>query len=185
MSVKEKWIHAVTALAFVALFGGVWYKFPVLMAGPQAVFSTISGFVSLYGLTFAIVELLRTRAVAEKVKSETDKALTRVENLADLKLLSDCQANVEQAIQFIEMKLVVPIALLTQINKVYSQHFHADIHNASKPQAKNVAVIRTYTASQRSKPSKNYYDNLGMTLALITTELASEIALKGKLGNRS
>ncbi|MBC8718173.1 hypothetical protein [Ochrobactrum sp. Marseille-Q0166] len=185
MKLKEKRVHSIIALIFFISFLALWYFIPQLMLNSQAVFSTVTGFASLYGLSFAIVELIRTRGVAEEVKAETNNVLLRVENLADLKLLSDCQSTIEQIMQYIDMKKAVPTFLLTQVNKIYSQHFHASINDASKPQAANVAIIRTYVASNGLRQPSNYYTNLKNTLALITTEVAMEMASKGKLGNRA
>lgn len=125
------------------------YFVPDLRKDVPTAFSTITGFATLYGLIFAIIEVLRLQSVAaltQKVARDTEQ---RVYEISSAKNLTECQSCIEYALDDIDKSGFVGLSPLSRIIKFYSSEFVADMGDETSIHRTNISVVNSYIAAYR------------------------------------
>ncbi|HCE2458133.1 TPA: hypothetical protein NGU08_004449 [Vibrio parahaemolyticus] len=173
--VDHKSIHHVVLLVVVCSSVALFYFYPEFSQSNLVTFSTLGGIVTFYSLVFAVVELLRTKGVAQK-------AATRVENLYAVKDLSMCQSALETALVAIEKNEAIQSNTLCNIVKVYSHVFHEKLEDVNSQHRHAKSFLDSYSFASKSRlngtsTNKNSNQNkLRESLMLMLEHISSEIA---------
>lgn len=145
--------------------------FPSLLKDVPATFATITGFATLYGLIFTVIEVVRTKAAASEAADAADEARRAVASLYDIRDGSECLSLIETALSGIEREGTVQLALLARIVKLYSATFHEEQKDDGSPQRQAVAMVESY--SLLAKPKSAPTGRLKGALMSMTTHLSS------------
>ena len=174
-------VHLVAAIAIGGGFIATAYCFPDLRANKATTFGTISGFATFYGVVFAIIELLRTKAAALMAEKSSAKVLNRVEALQGMKHMAECQAAIEVAVAMVDRGEPISLAALMQIVKMYSLHFHIELRDPTSSQRENIAILESYAlVSSNTRGRKTNLGNLKRTLISMTRHLSGATAATSK-----
>ena len=177
----SRWIHAVVALVVVVVLFLSLYFVPDLHKDKAILFGTVGGFATIYGVLFAIVEVMRTQAVAVLTEEASKKVLGQVEGLHGMTQIAECQAAIGIATDMIDRGEEISLAALTQIVKMYSLKFHCELQNAESEQRANIAILQSYaTVKGNSRGSKTALGNLSKALMDMTGHLSCATATTTK-----
>lgn len=180
--ISSKYAHAVTAVGTVAVSFLAVYLLPDLWKGDVTRFGTVGFFITAYGVLFAIIEVLRTKSAAQLVSTESAKILQQVENLSGLRLLSECQSAIELAVQVIDTRETPPLAMLTSISRIYSEHFHEQLVDPNSQPRRHTAMLESFAIASAQKVGTRNLGKLRGTFLAMTSEIATETARRSKNG---
>lgn len=168
-------------LIFLAAYFLV-YLFPDIWNSNVTKFATIGFFITFYGVVFTIVEVIRTKSATQLVSDESGKILRKVDNLAGLRLLNECQAAIDLAIRVIDNRGKIPLSMLTTILKIYTEHFHKELEDPKSTHRRNSAMLQSFAEASPKREKLNNLSNIRRTFAAMTMEISTEIARKSKNG---
>lgn len=181
---KSKLAHVLVAI-FITLVAGlsIWF-FPSLWRGESAKFGTLTGFFTIYGVIFAIIEVIRTKSAAEEAKDSTQKVLDHVEKLSGIRLLSECQTAIDLTVKCIDDGQTIPLSHLLKILKIYSQHYHEELQIATSEQRQNVGILESYAGARphRGGVTLTASGNLKTALVAMTRGINTDVGRSGKIG---
>ena len=140
--------------AIVCIGAGVisFFCAPALWGEGRAAFSTISGFATLYGVGFAVIETFRARTASEAAKAAASEASSRMVKLHQVKDVAKCQMLIEEELQDLEDRRIVSIARISKIQDLYTAEFSIDYEDQGSDQRINVAALQNHAIFSGSKP---------------------------------
>lgn len=146
---RERWAH--WPFAGITLAGLVtsFYFIPDLRKDVATGFATFTGFVTIYGLVFAAVEVLRLKSVTELTQRVARQTESRVRAISSAKNLTECQSCIEYALEDIDKSGSVGSSPLARIVKFYSYEFIDSMHDDLSIHRTNVSLVNSYIGSYR------------------------------------
>lgn len=144
MNLNSKWMHIINFFVCLIGAGGVILLFPGLRKDQSTTLGTIGVFLTLYGVTFAIIELIRLKSASYLASKEAKRIFDMVTNLATAREIIECQTKIEIAVEAIDKKKGIPSASLCSIIKLYSQVFHNEVGDENSEHRKNRSIIQSY-----------------------------------------
>jgi hypothetical protein len=120
------------------------YYFPDLRKDGGIAFSTVSGFATIYGVIFAIIEVLRAKAAIILARDLTQRVLTQVHTLQGVQKLSECQAAIEFCIEIFDRGERLPLSAIAQVVKIYSVYFHSELLSPNSEHRKLISILESY-----------------------------------------
>ncbi len=125
--IKDKKFHIlVFAVVFLIATIMIWVL-KDLRNSISSWFGSVGFFVTLYGVIFTIVEVLRVKDANEIADRRVEVALANINNLNGQKEIVECQALIEK---IIDKKRIANSTELNQIIKIYTLCFGNEIGNA-------------------------------------------------------
>lgn len=166
----SKWVHGFAFLAVVVCFFYVHDKYKSLFADDPISLSTFGTFFTIYGVVFAVIELLRVKNAVELAEKAAEHVFNTVTGLVTSREIIECQAKIESAVSHIDDQQAIPTSALCQILKLYSQIFYNELKDEHSEHRKNKSIIESYA----NNPNKLARANKDMksTLLSIVSQLA-------------
>lgn len=154
MNLNSRWMHILAFLVCFIVAGMLIFYFPDLKRDQPTTLGTAGVFLTLYGVTFAIIELVRLKSASYLANKEARRVFDMVTNLATAREIIECQTKIEIAVEAIDEKRIIPSASLCSIVKLYSQVFHHEVGDENSEHRKNRSIVQSYYISGRL-PAKN------------------------------
>jgi hypothetical protein len=149
-----------------------------LWTGNVAIFATISGFVTVYGVAFAIIETWRARNASELARSAAFDARDRMGALYNVKNIGECQAGIRNALSDLDKDGWVSTASLSRILELYTAEFFDAYDNPHSEQRKSIAMLQSHAASASGPLKGQAVRRLKDTLVKMLTDLTAKAAVK-------
>jgi hypothetical protein len=171
----SRWAHFVVALITVLLGFVTAWSWPGLVKDAPTAFGTIGFFVTLYGVVFAIIEVLRLKAAAELAMKAAKKAARRIEALYDARNSAECQTLIENVLNRLDEDGTLSASSLGRIVKLYAAEFSTTYELETSPHRTRVATVNSFAFAQRgSKLSRiTSCDNLKAALVNMVEDLSA------------
>jgi hypothetical protein len=151
MDIHSKKVHLIAvALCFVVAVLVV-VLFPGLRKDESALLGTAGAFITLYGVIFAIIEVLRLKSASKLAEDEARRVFDSVVNLVTAREIIECQTKIEHAVEAIDENRLVPSASLCGIVKLYSQVFHEEVGKEESEHRRHRSTVESYYVSGRPK----------------------------------
>lgn len=145
----RKSLHITLALVAAVISVGLVCYYSDLTKDPPTTFATVSGLATLYGVAFAILEVIRARSAASLAAVEASRAAASVSTLYGLGALSECQSCIEYALEGIDKDGQVLSSPLSRIMKLYIEEFHREYLDERSAQRENVSIVQSYASLQQ------------------------------------
>lgn len=129
---------------------------------------TIGFFVTLYGLIFTIIEVLRLNSVSAETNAVAEKVYTAVTGLISIKEITECQGKIESALGSLDEGVCIPSVTMFNIIKIYSTVFHLELKNDQSVHRKNKAQLESYCFNPNIKKQVTYKNSQKLREALIS-----------------
>ena len=152
---------------------------PTLVSTSTDVLAFVGTFFTIYGVIFAIVEVIRLQAVAQIASSEARQVYTQLTRIKNSEIAGKCQAYINNAIRNADNFTDIPDTLLSDIHSMYRElivhdESTGDVHKMLEdilvahmgkvkqdPYKKPTKVIQALTAmSANLSVVKNNYNKL-------------------------
>lgn len=144
-----------------------------LWTGNVATFATISGFATVYGVAFAIIETWRARTASELARSAASDASGKIRALYNVKNIAECQAGIRDGLRDLDKDGWISTASLSRILELYTAEFHEAYHNPSSEQRKSIAMLQSHAASASGPLKGQAVQRLKDTLLKMLTDLTA------------
>jgi hypothetical protein len=148
------------------------FALPELWQGSVATFATIGGFVTVYGVVFAIIETWRARAASEMACRAAAEANRRVVILYNVKNIAECQACIRDTLGDLDKDGWASTAALSRILELYTAEFHEAYRDPGSQQRESIAALQSHAASAsgplKGRPLTRLKDTLVKMLADLT-----------------
>lgn len=179
----DRTIHVFTGVGILVIGLPLALIFqPALSSDVPTTFSTVTGFATLYGLIFTVVEVVRAKDAASKAEHAAKQAHDAVALLYDIRDGSECLSLIEAALSGIDREGTVQLALLARILKIYSATFCEEQKDDASPHRQNVAMMESYSAFP--KPRALDKGKLKSTLMSMTGHLSATASIRVQGGTR-
>lgn len=156
--------HAFSALVVAILWLVSMVAFEPLRDGPASVFSTLFGFITVYGLVVAIVEIGRTKSVLQLVSDRAKNVTQDLEALYSSRDIAECQICIESSLAAIDEMGSVPLPTLAKILKIYSREFAPELTDKKSEHSLCLCDYMNYMAlPSRGRTQKNAAGQAAMT----------------------
>ncbi|MGE6790852.1 hypothetical protein ACQKFS_02350 [Pseudomonas guineae] len=155
MNLNSKWIHIITFLACFIGAGVLILLFPELKKDQPTTLGTAGVFLTLYGVTFAIIELVRLKSASFLANKEARRVFDIATNLVTAREIIECQTKIEIAVEAIDEKRLIPSASLCSIVKLYSQVFHHEVGDDNSEHRKHRSIVQAYYISGQLPPKSS------------------------------
>ena len=171
-------IHISTAFAVAALAGLSFKIAPELWKDTAASFSSTGGFLTLYGVIFAVIEAMRAKAAAELAAIAAKSASRAVATMYGLRSVTECQTQIRTALTDLEKNGSVSAAVLARVLELYTAEFHIEYQNPQSTERLNVAELQSHAgaAGEALKPAPKA--RLGAVLRKMLADIAARGASK-------
>lgn len=169
-------VYFLACLVIVVTF---LYRFPLLLGETQVVFSTISGFATLYGVGFAIIETFRARAASQEAKAAASEASCKIVKLYQVKDVAKCQMLIQEELQDLEGSKTLSMARISKILELYTAEFSDKYEDEKSEQRINIAALQNHSVFSGSKPlSTRAANDLRKTLMKMLADLSTAATRK-------
>lgn len=139
----SRWPHV--AIALVAIIGMIGSRaWPDLWKDQPTAFATIGFFVTAYGVAFAIVELLRTKAAAVLAASAARAAEAKVASLYDSRNAVECQTLIEGVLERLQEDGTLSSGSLSRIVRLYAAEFSDDYEREDSRCRRHVGMVSSF-----------------------------------------
>lgn len=179
---SNRMLHVVSLVA-VLLTAALSCAFaPELWTGRISAFSTFSGFATIYGVIFTVIEVMRARSASEMAKNAASSAHNAVLSVIDVKTLGECKVYISNSLIDLERDGWASTSVLARIIELYTAQFYAVYDIPDSPQRMAVAALQSHAASASGPLSGRSLTRLKKTLTtmLIHVTSASGEKLSGK-----
>jgi hypothetical protein len=168
-------IHWLAALLTTIVAAIVMWLIPALRHDAASSFSTLGVFLTLYGVLFAIIEVLRIQAAAALAAQAARDARELVQSAYSLRDASECLSCIDFALRGLDAGDSVPSAALNQITRLYAAEFQSELNDETSSQRRNIAMLQSYVNARRPGAPRS-------TQSLQTTlmEMSSDLAQRGQ-----
>ncbi|QOL80030.1 hypothetical protein [Pseudooceanicola spongiae] len=174
-----KYIHVVYFLVCMVIVGICLYRFPLLLRGEQVAFSNVSGFATLYGVGFAIIETFRARAASQEAKAAASEASRKIVKLHQVKDVAKCQMLIQEELQDLEGSKILSMARITKILELYTAEFSDKYEDETSAQRINIAALQSHSVFSGAKPlSIRAANDLRKTLMKMLADLSTAATRK-------
>lgn len=136
-----------------------------LMDGALNRLGTIGVFVTIYGVMFSIVEVMRLQSVAATATSEARDAYNKAMHLVAAEKISDCHHLITTATDLTNQKIYIPDSLVLQIIRKYSE---LNASATGQEKTENEVLETTLTAYVESDRAGDYMRPTAALSALIS-----------------
>lgn len=157
---------------------------PELWRDDATSFATIGGFVTLYGVVFAVIETWRARNASEQSRTAAEAASRRVAALYELGGIARCQGCIHDALRDLERDGWASTSSLTRIIELYTAEFHGAYQDPSTPQRQAIAALQSHAASApgplKGPALRRLKDTLLTMLADVTAAAGLKLSEKPK-----
>jgi len=144
----QRVVHIWAFIACFALASIYLWAIPDTRKDSNQIFSTITGWVTIYAAFFAMIEIARLRSASELAKASADTATyalrTKILAATQLRLLLECQFHVDSAISAIDTKRAISS---TQVNNLIKS-YRVCIENESEAKGTDDERMRLETVNQ-------------------------------------
>lgn len=172
-------IHIAAAALVAILASTARILVPELWADRVLTFATVGGFLTFYGVVFAVIETWRARGASALAEKAAKDARDRVSSLHNLKNLAECQSCIGFAIKDIDRDGWASTSALTRIVELYTAEFHDAYDDPQSHQRLAIAALQSHAASASGPLSGRTLSRLKETLLSMLSDLAA--ASGGKL----
>lgn len=152
MNLNSRWMHIIAFSACFIGAGGLIFLFPDLKKDQPTTLGTAGVFLTLYGVIFAIIELVRLKSASYLANKEARRVFDTVTNLVTAREIIECQTKIEIAVEAIDEKRAIPSASLCSIVKLYSQVFHNEVGDENSEHRRNRSIVQSYYINGRPPP---------------------------------
>jgi hypothetical protein len=168
---RDKAVHIWYALSIglLCIVSILWKQ--SLVKDPETTLGTLGTFATIYGVIFAIIEVMRVKAAAILVKEESERVLSTVTSLVKAREIIECQALVTAALSSVDDGRAIPNELLSRILKLYSQVFHSEVAIDTSPHRKNRSVIESYVHSASASTGRSAASKTQIALRSVSSQL--------------
>lgn len=173
----SKIIHVVIFIIVVTCCGGIFYFLPELRKDSITVFTVMSGFLTLYGVVFAAIQVVRARKSADLAKIESEKVFHKMDDLYGLRDITQCLSAIEMAMDSIIKNEHISASTLLTITKVYSAIFSTEIDDEKSEYRKNNSMLHSFSHAAESSNSTNKV-RLRKALLSMSSHLSGEAGKK-------
>lgn len=171
---SDRSIHVGTALLTILLCvisSGIW---PDLFKDKPTSFSTVGFFITIYGVVFTIIEVLRAKAMAEVAAETAVRTAKRVETLYDVRNLAECQTLIENALDQLHEERTLSSSALSRIVKLYAAEFSTTYAQTTSRHRQHIGMVNSFAFSGRTKsPKLANVGKLKSTLVEMMAELSA------------
>lgn len=159
---KSRAIHIITLAILAGLALLIAWQWPQLANKPKDMLAFIGFWVTTYGLTVAIIEIIRL----ESVSSANLKAATTSHNSLKLQIelqeLTSCLEIINSSVSELTNQKAVPAIFISRIKKIYISIFPSKSEDC--PHHKNILILNSYQHVRQTRKSKtNNYENYELT----------------------
>ena len=140
-------IHAASLCVIVLGCASTRLFLPDLWKDDVTAFSTLGGFVTLYGVIFAVIETWRARNASEQARTAAEAAGRRVAGLYELGGIARCQGCIHDALRDLEREGWASTSSLTRIIELYTAEFHESYEDPTTPQRQAIAALQSHAAT--------------------------------------
>jgi hypothetical protein len=120
---------------------------PDLWRDNVAIFSSLGGFVTVYGVAFAVIETWRARSASEMAESAAKEASSNVTKILNIKNISECKQCIRSTILDLEKDGWASTSALTRILELYVSEFCNEYVDENSNQRNLVASLRSHAAN--------------------------------------
>jgi hypothetical protein len=162
--------------SFVVIFGlaiGSYFVASELWKDRAAVFATVGGFLTLYGVIFAIVETLRARAASEMASAAANSSRHQTMMIFNIKNIAECQSCIRDTLSDLDKVGWVSTASLSRIIELYTAEFHHEYQDTSSPQREAIASLQSHASSAVGPLKSRPLSRLRQTLIQMLTDLTA------------
>ncbi|OAX85789.1 hypothetical protein A7D16_05785 [Xanthomonas nasturtii] len=118
-----------------------------LYDGIPKTLGSVSAFLTVYGVIFALIELARTRSAAELAEQKASHVVSVIEDLMTAREISECQAAVESALEGIGRGEGISGSHIVRIIRLYSRVFPLEMKSDNSPHRRNRTILESYEFS--------------------------------------
>lgn len=145
-----------------------------LYDGISKTLGSVGGFLTVYAVIFAIIELARTRSAAELAEQKVAEVVKVVEDLMTAREISECQAAVEYALDGITQTEGISGSHIVKIIRLYSQVFPLEMKDERSRHRKNRTILESYEFSAADAAKASVPKKTKRALLEISGHLAEE-----------
>lgn len=173
----DKRVHLITFFATLAACAVVSFVWRDLWKDAPTSFATLMGFVTLYGVAFAVAELLRVKAAAIEAANAAKQASDQVNNLFGVRDAVECQISIENILSIIDDGGTIPLSHISRIGRFYTSQFPELYIDTSSDVRRRVIILESFGGLAPSVRSKNVR-RVSMVLSEISNHLSSSVSNK-------
>jgi hypothetical protein len=151
---------------------------PQLWSGSVVTFATIGGFVTVYGVVFAIIETWRARAASELAGAAAADANRKIAALYDVKNIAECQACIRYALHDLDKEGWASTATLSRILELYTAEFHEAYRDSRSEQRVSIAALESHAATASGPLKGQALNRLKRTLVKMLADVTAGAAAK-------
>jgi hypothetical protein len=166
----------ITGLITFLLAVGLIRLWPQLVKDEPTIFATVTGLAGLYGVLFAVIEVLRAKKAAVLAAEEAQKASSQVRAQYALRDAAECQISIENALRIIDEGGAVPLASISRISKLYCAEFPEDYLVNTSDVRMRALKIESY--SSMSPKARTSASKIRPTLVSMNNHLSAHAAKK-------
>ncbi|WP_181703321.1 hypothetical protein [Chthonobacter albigriseus] len=144
---SSKIVHLISLVIITSLAYASGGYVPELWSNRVAVFSTASGFLTFYGVVFAVIETWRARSASELAREAARSANRRITDLTKIRNAAECQLCIKSSLQDLDKEGWVSISLLSRVIELYSAEFYAAYDQKNSPQSLAIAALQSHAIS--------------------------------------
>lgn len=175
-------IHWVSFAAIAAIALASWIWFPELWNGKPTAFGTLSGFVTVYGVLFTAIEVIRARSASELAKSAAESAQYKVTSMFNLKNIAECQSCIKFILTDLERDGWASTSALSRVIELYTAEFHEAYGLEASNHRLAIAALQSHAASASGPLKGRALVRLKETLVAMLADLTA--AAGGKLSEK-
>ena len=179
---RSKGIHGLTFFGTLGLLSLGAYRWPDLTRDPSATFDYIGVGLALYGLVFAIIEVIRTKSAVQLADKQVATFGRRLDKVYGVRGLVQCAALIENALRDADEVGYVSLSSLTRIATLYSAEFaHVRPEEDSHRARANALSAHAHEAKVARKPTSKASGLLKAVLMEMAVEVAQADSRKSMM----
>lgn len=120
------------------------YFFPILLQGPITAFSTVTGFLTIYGVVYAIYETYRARTASQMANDAASEAKIQILKLLNVKDISECQILIRTMLGDLERNQTISLTSISRITELYVVEFNEYYNIEDSIHRKNLALLKSF-----------------------------------------
>lgn len=168
---NQRILHVGTFIVTLLLCILTIRHYPTLNESRLIEFSIVSGYLTLYGVMVAIIEVIKTKSAAEEANKRAAAVFKKMDDLYGLRDITTCLSAIEMAIDSVNRGEHISASSLMTISKVYCSVFHEEIANENSEHRKNNSLLNSFSHAAESSSIRNK-TKLKKTLLSMSSQLA-------------
>ena len=159
-------------MTLIAL-SSTWFVLPTLWKDPATTFATVGGFVTIYGVVFAVIETWRARGASEQAKIAAETANRNLANLHGVKSIAECRMCIQYALADLEKDGWTSTSALSRIAELYTAEFHEAYRDPISQERDNVLALQSHAATRPGPIKGAALGRLKSTLLQMVIDMAA------------